>query len=327
MILSQTVAGRQSNARTAVYAEKSPVIPGKRFQPRICESVLALYFAYTSVLALLLPIAPAVRLRALAANALTIALAAWAAARPATPRLLLLRNLLPIAAVLLAYQQMGWFALPHDSFELERSWVRWDKLLLNDAGLRAAIEMAGPLLPGLLELLYLSTYILGPFGIAAVALTGNAERMDRFLSMYALSAVFAYALFPYFPSEPPRTVFPGEDFPSFDTAFRRLNWWLLAGGGIHTSVFPSGHVSSAFGAAFGLLYALPRRPTLGLIMLAAAGGIAVATVYGRYHYAVDALAGLAASLAAACVCLLLFRRRGKRGNARRNAAAGKQPKP
>ena len=27
--------------------------------------------------------------------------------------------------------------------ELEQAWVRWDKLLLNDAGLRAAIEIAG----------------------------------------------------------------------------------------------------------------------------------------------------------------------------------------
>ena len=80
--------------------------------------------------------------------------------------------------------------------------------------------------------------------------------------------------------------------------FRRLNWRLLAAGGIHTSVFPSGHVSSAFGAAFGLLYALPGRRAFGLATAAVACGIAVSTVYGRYHYAVDAVAGLAASLAA-----------------------------
>ena len=288
--------------------------PYKRFRPRICESALAVYFVYTSVLALLLPVAPPIKLRALAANGLAAAVLAWLSTRPERPRGLSIRNLFPLAAVMLAYQQMGWFALPHDGRELEQAWVRWDKLLLNDAGLRAAIEIAGPLIPGLLEVLYILTYILGPFGIAVLALTGNAGRADRFLSMYAMAAIFAYALFPYFPSEPPRTVFPGEDFPSFDTVFRRLNWRLLAAGGIHTSVFPSGHVSSAFGAAFGLLYALPGRRAFGLATAAVACGIAVSTVYGRYHYAVDAVAGLAASLAAAGVCIRLFRRQEERGN-------------
>ncbi len=281
----------------------------KRFHPRLCESVLTVYFAYTSALALLLPVAAPIKLRALAANILAAAVLAWLSTRPERPRGLSIRNLFPLAAVMLAYQQMGWFALPHEGRELEQAWVRWDKLLLNDAGLQAAIEIAGPLIPGLLEILYLSTYILGPLGLAALAFTGNAGRADRFLSLYVTSAIFAYALFPYFPSEPPRTVFPGEDFPNFDTAFRRLNWRLLAEGGIHTSVFPSGHVSSAFGAAFGLLYALPRRRAFGLAMVAVACGIAISTVYGRYHYAVDALAGLAASLAAAAVCVRLFRRR------------------
>ncbi len=290
------------------------MILGKHFHPRICESVLTVYFVYTSALALLLPVAPSIKLRALAANVLAVATLAWLSTRPESPRGLSIRNLFPLAAVMLAYQQMGWFALPHDGYELERAWVQWDKLLLNNAGLRAAIEIAGSLIPGLLEVLYLLTYVLGPFGIAVLALTGNARRTDSFLSIYVMSAIFAYALFPYFPSEPPRTVFPGEDFPNFDTVFRRLNWRLLAEGGIHTSVFPSGHVSSAFGAAFGLLYALPRRRAFGIATAAVACGIAVSTVYGRYHYAVDAVAGFAASLAAVAVCIRLFRRRAEQEN-------------
>ena len=104
-------------------------------------------------------------------------------------------------------------------------------------------------------------------------------------------------------------MFPGELFPSYDTLFRRLNWWILGGAGIHTSVFPSGHVSSAFGCAFGLLLALPERRVFGVTMTVVACGIAVATVYGRYHYAVDALAGLAVSAAVAAACVVIFNRR------------------
>ena len=45
-------------------------------------------------------------------------------------------------------------------------------------------------------------------------------------------------------------------------------------------------------------------------MVAIAAGIAISTVYGRYHYAIDALAGLAVSLIALAFCLWLFKRRG-----------------
>ncbi len=278
-------------------------------QPRVCEWALAIYFVYTSAVALLLPIFPDVRLRTLIANLVAIGALAWLSTQREGSKWALVRNLLPLLLVMLAYQQMGWFALPHDGIELELSWVLWDKLLLNDLKLQAAIEIAGPLLPGLLEITYVLTYILGPFGIAVIAATGNLRRADHFLAIYVISAILSYALFPYFPSEPPRALFPGEDFPNYDTVFRRFNWWLLAGGGIHTSVFPSGHVSSAFGAALGLLYALPSHRKLGFTMLGIACGIAVSTVYGRYHYAVDAIAGIAVSLVAFAGCVWLFNRR------------------
>ena len=281
----------------------------RHFRPRVCESALAIYFVYTSALALILPIAGEIRLRALVANILIIAALTWLSTRREDSKWVTTRNLLPLALVMLAYQQMGWFALPHEGIELELTWVQWDKVLLNDLGLQSAIEIAGPLLPGLLEILYVLTYVLGPFGIAVITWTGELRHADRFLAIYVLSAILAYALFPYFPSEPPRALFPGEEFPNYDTVFRRFNWWLLAGGGIHTSVFPSGHVSSSFGAAFGLLYALPRYRRLGFTMVAIATGIAVSTVYGRYHYAVDAVAGLAVSLIALACCLWLFKRR------------------
>lgn len=278
-------------------------------QPRVCEWILLGFFVYTSALALILPLSPAIRIRTICANLLVLAilhcLSRWNLSR----RLRTVRDLFPIACVLLAYQQMGWFAQPQASFDLENAWVVWDRLLLADFGLKQAIELLGPVLPGLLELLYVLTYVLAPAGYLILVACERRDRADRFLALYAGSAVAAYALFPYFPSEPPRAVFPGELFPSYDTLFRKLNWWILGGAGIHTSVFPSGHVSSAFGCAFGLLLALPERRVFGVTMTVVACGIAVATVYGRYHYAVDALAGLAVSAAVAAACVAIFNRR------------------
>jgi membrane-associated phospholipid phosphatase len=111
------------------------------------------------------------------------------------------------------------------------------------------------------------------------------------LTIYLLGLFVCYAQFPFWPSEPPRVVFPGEDNPTVHTAVRSFNLWLVGNYGIHTSVFPSAHVSGAFAAAFGVTYLMPQRRRLVLVYFAYAILVAVATVYGRYHYAVDAAAG------------------------------------
>ena len=47
-----------------------------------------------------------------------------------------------------------------------------------------------------------------------------------------------------------------------------------------------------------MLRALPERRAYGIGLLIYASLVAVATVYGRYHYAVDAVAGIGIALLA-----------------------------
>ena len=284
-------------------------------RPRLAELILAGYFAYTAALSLLLPLAPSIRLQVIGASLAALATLHYLGRFPARFVPEMLRTTLPLPGVLLAYQQIGLFAQPQSSHSLERSWVYWDRLLLADWGLTQAIDSTGPLLPGALELLYLMTYAVAPAALAILATAGRLDRSDRLLACFAASAVSAYALYPFFPSEPPRTIFPGELSSSIDTVFRQVNWWILGKAGIHTSVFPSGHVASAFGAGIGLLLALPERKVYGIAMTFVGAGIALATVYGRYHYAVDALAGLLVACLASLVCWALFRRRDRRAKA------------
>ena len=126
-----------------------------------------------------------------------------------------------------------------------------------------------------------------------LAKNGRRDSVDRFWTVFLLGLLLSYVQFPFWPSEPPRVVFPGEDFPSFDTAVRKLNQFLVGGYGIHTSVFPSAHVSGAFAAAFGMWRLLPERRWIAWTLLVLAVLIALATVYGRYHYAADAVTGFA----------------------------------
>lgn len=284
-------------------------------RPRLAELTLAGYFAYTAALSLLLPLAPSIRLQVIGISLAALAALHYLGRFPARFVPEILRTTLPLPGVLLAYQQIGLFAQPQSSHSLERSWVYWDRLILADWGLTRAIDSTGPVLPSALELLYLLTYAVAPAALAILAASGRLDRSDRVLACFAASAVSAYALYPFFPSEPPRTIFPGELSSSVDTVFRRMNWWILGKAGIHTSVFPSGHVASAFGAGIGLLLALPERKAYGITLTVVGAGIAVATVYGRYHYAVDALAGLLVACLASLLCWALFRRRDRQAAA------------
>ena len=137
------------------------------------------------------------------------------------------------------------------------------------------------------------------------------EASDRFLFIYLLGTLLSYAMFPFFPSEPPRTVFPGADMPQIDTVFRQFNWLLLKDGGIHTSVFPSAHVSASFSVVFGVFLIMKRGRWVPFALLAVAVGIFGATIYGRYHYAVDSFAGLGVSVVALAVTRMVARRRAR----------------
>jgi membrane-associated phospholipid phosphatase len=218
-----------------------------------------------------------------------------------------MRDWLPLVLVLLAYREMGWFAPRTHSYSLERSWIVIDRLVLRTWRLHDAIEWLGPVMPSILEASYSLVYATAPFGLAMLYAYGARKRSERYLLILVLGVLLAYAQFPFWPSEPPWTVFPGEDAPSMQTIFRRFNWFLLGGYGIHTSVFPSAHVSGAFAAAFGAMRALPEKPWVGRSLLVMAVLIATATVYGRYHYVVDAVAGFAVSVVALALGLLAGR--------------------
>lgn len=271
---------------------------------RRSEWVVLAFLVYAAVAGCLLPVAADVRNRVALVNlAVSFGYVLLIRADALRPRLLrsVIRDWVPLALILLAYREMGWFALPHQDHLLEARWVVWDRLVLRGGG-KALIESLGPVGPSILEIAYALVYTLAPFSVALLYLYRRRESVDRFLVIFALGVLLCYMQFPFWPSDPPRVLFSGEDLPAYDTIFRHLNWWMLGNYGIHTSVFPSAHVAGAFSAAFGLRQALPGKKWAYRLLLVIAALIAAATVYGRYHYLADATAGFAiAGLALAAV--------------------------
>ena len=216
-----------------------------------------------------------------------------------------LRDWIPIAITLLAFREMDLFRPAVFPLVLERQWIRQDFSLLIGAGLKHAIESTGALLPFYLEACYFLVYGTAAFSVAVFYFVHERERIDYFYLIYLAGTLGAYALFPFFPSEPPRLLYPHLAAPAITTWARTLNLFLLRKATIHMSVYPSAHVSSVFSAAWALFLLQPKRKWLGVIALIYAISVAIATVYGRYHYVADAIAGIAISVLAVLLARVL----------------------
>jgi len=264
---------------------------------RLSEWIVAAYFTYTTLLALVWPLRPGMQWRIWALNAGIAASYFLMRALQHQGRLArVLRDWVPLALMLAAYKQMGWFAPERHTYALERGWIQWDRLVLLDWGGRALIELSGPVLPAVLDLSYLLVYALPPFCMAMLYAYKRLEQTDLLLTVYLLGLFLSYAQFPFWPSEPPRTVFPDVAAPQVHTVVRDSVLRLLGSQGIHTSVFPSAHVSGVTAAAIAMWLIFPGKPGLRWGVLTYALLVAVATVYGRYHYLVDALAGIGVAI-------------------------------
>jgi membrane-associated phospholipid phosphatase len=83
--------------------------------------------------------------------------------------------------------------------------------------------------------------------------------------------------------------------PHVEPLLRKWNFWLLDHYSVQACIFPSGHVAAVTAVAL----AVRRQATrLGVLFLFFAASVAVATIYGRYHYAADAVAGVVVGVAA-----------------------------
>jgi len=261
---------------------------------RPSECVIVVFLVYAAIIGRVLPIAPALQTRTAVVNlAILIGYGLLISADAVRPRMItsIVRDWLPLPLILLAYREVGWFALPHPGHELEMRWVAWDHTFLRGGG-KAVIESLGPVLPSILEISYALVYALAPFCLAVLYISGRRNDADRFMIVFATAVLLTYAQIPLWPSEPPRSVFPCEDMPAYLTLFRRFNLWTLANCGIHTGVFPSAHVAGAFSVAFGMQRTTAKPRWLHPLLFTMATLIALATVYGRYHYLADAVAGL-----------------------------------
>jgi membrane-associated phospholipid phosphatase len=152
---------------------------------------------------------------------------------------------------------------------------------------------------------YLSYYLILTLAPGAPWLTGHRDAARRTLFLMMTTFYVCYVAFLAFPVAGPRYRFPLPQNEATAVPLALFTHRLLAAGSAWGTAFPSSHVAVAV-VAGGCAWRASRP--LGAVLLPGAALLAVATVYGQFHYAVDALAGAALG----GLVLLLSTRRGVR---------------
>ena len=193
------------------------------------------------------------------------------------------RDWTPFLYVSVGYYLTG-FLFVAPSAELEAWLLKWDHHWLGDPTTRFANWPWWVV--AYLDVVYTLCFLLLPGGFAALALTGHSERANRYWTMVLAADLGAFAPLSFFQTRPPWALEPPPKLRA--SGIHRLASYVVKRGTTGVNTFPSGHVAVSIAVAAGVMSSLP---VTGGILLGVAASIGVACVVGRYHYAMDVIAG------------------------------------
>jgi hypothetical protein len=233
----------------------------------------------------------------------SVLVAAAALAVAARPRLRMLRDLLPLAVGAFLYVELRWLIPALGRPHADAAVVEWERVLFpSNPSATWAPSLHSVVLSEALHLAYASYYLLVLLPPLLLYLRGRRSAYAR--TMLALVLVYGVCFLTYlvFPVDGPRYLVGAAAAP--EGPVRTFVLHLLAAGSSRGTAFPSSHVAASVVAS---LCALRFQPVVGLVVAASTLGLALATVYGGFHYAVDALAGGIVGLASWGVANTLWR--------------------
>jgi membrane-associated phospholipid phosphatase len=243
---------------------------------RTWEAGSVVFFVYLTITALIRGGRPVARHRALIAAVAGLFLSAASAAMNEIP--IVHAWLLPPILLLTAYWGTG--AL----FVAPMQWVE-RRLRGIDAALhvRSLAARTPVVLAEVLEFAYSGVYPTIPVALWLALDAGVSA--ERFWTVVLFTDYVCFGCLPWIQSRPPRALETGSPWRSH---WRTVNIQILESGSVGVNTFPSGH--AAEGLACALLVTSAPWPVV-LAMFVNALAISAAVVYGRYHYAADAIAG------------------------------------
>ncbi len=141
----------------------------------------------------------------------------------------------------------------------------------------------------LLHLCYLSYVILIPAVGGYWYFTGRRDAFQQLLLLVAAGYFASYFVYILYPVDSPYYLFAPLAGPLDQGWIYQMVHFVSDHGGARGGAFPSTHVAIS---TLVLLTAWGQQRRVGYMLLPLVIGIYFATIYGRFHYAVDVIAGI-----------------------------------
>lgn len=241
----------------------------------------------------------------LAVQVLLVVLAlAMPRARRAGPVGRFLGDWYPLLLLTALYTEVGLVNLG-DGRAFDRIVLRWEQALFGFQPAREWIRWNPSVwLSWVLHLGYLAYYPITVAAPLALWLTGQRAAMLRALTTIMATFYLCYVTFLLFPVVGPRLIFPAVDNAATRTAIAQMTAGFLDHVAAWGAAFPSSHVAVSVAATAA---ALREWRALGVALVVPTVLLALGSVYGQFHYAVDSLSGFGVGLAVAAGSRLVSR--------------------
>ncbi len=215
--------------------------------------------------------------------------------RPQAGILRVIRDWHPLMLFPLLYKEVELLAPAIGDWRLSAAIPAWESALFaGQPSLYLSERLAFVPLSEFLHFSYLSYVIVIPTVCAYWYIGGRRAAFGELVLMLSTVLLGSYLFFILLPVDSPYYLSQRLGPPLSGHFFFDLVHQVSARGGARGGAFPSAHAS---GAVVVILVAWRHQRRLAYLLVPISGGLLFATVYGRFHYVLDTLAGAGLAIA------------------------------
>ena len=214
----------------------------------------------------------------------------WAVRGIKNPIVQFIRDLYPLAAMLFFYKEIGLLVHQYFDWTLDESLISVDDELGRIGRRVWNFQQFYPpmrLLNEFFSIGYSFYFILMPLSALMIYFKAPPAKFRAFMFSLSFTYYFCYLLFIFLPAESPRFYMPGlrEGLKGY-----WISDWLQAA--VEKNAFPGGSFpSSHIAASIICIMAYPYLGRFKNVVLFLTLALFAGTIYGRYHYFADVVAG------------------------------------
>lgn len=231
-----------------------------------------------------------------AAHVALLAVAAWWARQPRRHPSFggFVRDIYPFLFIFFLYWELRYLALLFSDGYHDPLILRFEEMLFGEQ-LAMTFSQRLPYLwlSEIMHFFYGIYWVLLPLAALGLYFRKKLEGFRELVFVELVVFFGCYLVFIFFPVAGPHYQFPVIGGELAEGTMYRLVHWVLSDGGSKGAAFPSSHVAVAVAI---VLVTWRHDRVVWLAMLPLVIGLTIATVYGRFHYGVDAMSGVLAAI-------------------------------